>query len=66
MVTGALSIKVVSMGSLDYLSVANEIHALESMFMQLSISTRGGVLYCIEAKSMFMEEIKDKQFKYGS
>ena len=56
------------MGSLAYLSVpkrplGKEIQALESKFMQLGISERGGVLSSIEVKSMFIEVIKDKKFK---
>ncbi|WMV29593.1 hypothetical protein MTR67_022978, partial [Solanum verrucosum] len=67
-VSDALSRKAVSMGSLACLSVtkrplANEIQILESKFMQLDISEKGGVLDSIEVRATFMEEIKAKQFK---
>ncbi|WMV50946.1 hypothetical protein MTR67_044331 [Solanum verrucosum] len=67
-VADALSQKAVSMGSLAYLRVtkrplAKEIQTLESKFMQLGISERGGVLTSIEVKAMFIEEIKTKQFE---
>ena len=69
-VADALSRKSISMGSLAYLNVANgqlvkTIQTFESMFMQLGIFGRGGVLAIIEAKSMSMEEIKAKQFEDG-
>ncbi|WMV50476.1 hypothetical protein MTR67_043861 [Solanum verrucosum] len=64
----ALSRKAVSMGSLACLSVskrplAKEIHTLESKFIQLGISKRGGVLASIEVRPTFIEEIKAKQFE---
>ena len=70
-VADALSRKATSMGSLAYLNVAKgplgkEIQTLESMFMQLGISGSGGVLASIKAKSMFMEDIKAKNFKDGN
>ncbi|KAH0653103.1 hypothetical protein KY290_031391 [Solanum tuberosum] len=60
--------KTVSMGSLACLSVtkrplAKEIHTLDSKFMQLGISERGGVLVSIEVRATFIEEIKAKQFE---
>ncbi|WMV14471.1 hypothetical protein MTR67_007856 [Solanum verrucosum] len=56
------------MGSLACLSVtkrplAKEIQILESKFMQLGISERGGVLASIEVTATFIEEIKVKQFE---
>ncbi|KAH0652758.1 hypothetical protein KY289_030436 [Solanum tuberosum] len=67
-VADALSRKAVSIGSLAYLSVtkrplAKEIQTLESKFIQLGISERGGVLVSIEVKATFIEEIKAKQFE---
>ena len=67
-VADALSRKVVSMGSLACLSVskrplAKEIQTLDSKFMQLGISERGGVLTSIEVRATFIEEIKAKQFE---
>ncbi|WMV34339.1 hypothetical protein MTR67_027724 [Solanum verrucosum] len=55
------------MGSLACLSVtkrllAKEIQNLESKFMQLGISERGGVLASIEVRVTLIEEIKAKQF----
>ncbi|KAH0773664.1 hypothetical protein KY290_010801 [Solanum tuberosum] len=60
--------KAVSMGSLACLSVskrplAKEIQTLESKFMQLGISERGGVLTSIEVRATFIDEIKAKQFE---
>ncbi|WMV19197.1 hypothetical protein MTR67_012582 [Solanum verrucosum] len=56
------------MGSLACLSVskrplAKEIQTMESKFMQLGISERGGVLASIEVRATFIEEIKAKQFE---
>ncbi|KAK4724383.1 hypothetical protein R3W88_027162 [Solanum pinnatisectum] len=56
------------MGSLACLSVskrplAKEIQTLESKFMQLGISERGGVLASIEVRATFIENIKAKQFE---
>ncbi|KAH0702090.1 hypothetical protein KY285_016368 [Solanum tuberosum] len=67
-VADALSLKAVSIGSLAYLSVtkrllAKEIQTLESKFVQLGISERGGLLASIEAKSTFIEKIKSNKFK---
>lgn len=66
-VAGSLSRKVISMGSLAYLTVskkplAKKIHTLECKFMKLGISKRGGVLDSIEAKTTFMDDIKAKNF----
>ncbi|WMV58214.1 hypothetical protein MTR67_051599, partial [Solanum verrucosum] len=63
-VVDALSQKMVSMGSLACLAVskqtlAKEIQTLESKFMKLGISEKGGVL----ASTTFIEEIKAKQFE---
>ncbi|WMV25841.1 hypothetical protein MTR67_019226, partial [Solanum verrucosum] len=68
-VADALSRKTVSMSSLACLSVSKrsldkEIQTLESKFMQLGISERGGVLASIEVRATFIEEIKAKQFEY--
>jgi len=67
-VADALSQKTVSMSSLACLNVskrplAKEIQTLESKFMQLGISERGGVLASIEVRATFIEEIKAKQFE---
>ncbi|WMV18755.1 hypothetical protein MTR67_012140 [Solanum verrucosum] len=64
-VADALSQKAVCMGSLARLSItkrpmAKEIQTLESKFMQLGISERGGVLASIEVRAMFIEKIKAK------
>ncbi|WMV49538.1 hypothetical protein MTR67_042923, partial [Solanum verrucosum] len=64
----ALSRKAVSMGSLACLGVtkrplAKEIQTLESKFMQLGISEKGGVLASIEVRATFIEEIMAKQFE---
>ncbi|WMV18707.1 hypothetical protein MTR67_012092 [Solanum verrucosum] len=63
-----LSRKAVSIGSLACLSVtkrplSKEIQTLESKFMPLGISERGGVLASIEVRAMFIEKIKAKQFE---
>ncbi|KAK4731597.1 hypothetical protein R3W88_024585 [Solanum pinnatisectum] len=55
------------MGSLCCLGVskrplAKEIQTLESKFMQLGISEKGGVLASIAVRSTFIKEIKAKQF----
>ncbi|WMV09415.1 hypothetical protein MTR67_002800 [Solanum verrucosum] len=68
-VADALSRKTVSMGSLACLTVtkrplAKEIQTLESKFMQLDISERGGVLASIEVRATFIEQIKAKQFEH--
>ncbi|WMV19172.1 hypothetical protein MTR67_012557, partial [Solanum verrucosum] len=70
-VADPLSRKAVSMGSLAFLSVtkrplATEIQTLESKFMQLGISEKGGVLASIEVRDTFIEEIKAKQFENGN
>jgi len=67
-VADALSQKAVSIGNLACLGVtkrllAREIQTLESMFMQLSNSQKGGVLASIEVRATFIEEIKAKQFE---
>ncbi|WMV09491.1 hypothetical protein MTR67_002876 [Solanum verrucosum] len=70
-VADALSRKAVSMGSLACLSVSKrhvgkEIQTLESKFMQVGISEKGGVLASIEVRATFIDEIKDKQFEDDS
>ncbi|WMV33254.1 hypothetical protein MTR67_026639 [Solanum verrucosum] len=67
-VAHALSQKVVSMGSLAFLSVtkrplAKEIQTLESKFMQLGFLEKSVVLDNIEVRATFIEEIKAKQFE---
>ncbi|WMV24152.1 hypothetical protein MTR67_017537 [Solanum verrucosum] len=67
-VADALSRKAMSIGNLAFLGVskrllAREIQTLESMFMQLGISEKGGVLASIEVRATFIEEIKAKQFE---
>ncbi|WMV29096.1 hypothetical protein MTR67_022481 [Solanum verrucosum] len=64
----ALSWKAVSMGSLASLGVskrplAKEIETLESKFMQLGISEKGGALASIEVRTTFIKKIKVKQFE---
>lgn len=66
----ALSQNKKSVASLAQLSgtnglMAKEIQTLESMFMQLVISERGGLLASIETKSTFVEEIKAKKLEGG-
>lgn len=56
------------MDSIAYLSVskkplAKEILTLESKFLKLDISKRGGLLDSIEAKTTFIDEIKAKKFE---
>ncbi|WMV08475.1 hypothetical protein MTR67_001860 [Solanum verrucosum] len=67
-VENALSRKTVSMGSLASLGVSKrpldkETQTLESKFMSLGISQKGGVLASIEIRPTFIEEIKAKQFE---
>ncbi|WMV37260.1 hypothetical protein MTR67_030645 [Solanum verrucosum] len=67
-VADALSRKTVVTSSLACLSVskrplAKDIQTLESMFMQLGISEKGGVSASIEVRATFIEEIKAKQFE---
>ncbi|WMV41517.1 hypothetical protein MTR67_034902 [Solanum verrucosum] len=67
-VADTLRRKAVSMGSLACLgvtkrSLAREIQHLESKFMQLGISKKGGVLPSIEVRAAFIEEINAKQFE---
>ena len=64
----AFSRKTISMGSLAHLTgtkrlLAQKIQTLESMFVQLGISERGGLLASIEAKSMFIEESRPSNLK---
>lgn len=56
------------MGSLAYLSVfkrplAKEIGTLESKFMQLGITWKGGVLAGIKLRASYIEEIRANQFE---
>ncbi|WMV59261.1 hypothetical protein MTR67_052646 [Solanum verrucosum] len=56
------------MGSLACLSVtkrplAKQIQTLESKFIQLDISEKGGVLASIEVRATFIEKNKTKQFE---
>ncbi|KAK4737584.1 hypothetical protein R3W88_001281 [Solanum pinnatisectum] len=56
------------MGSLACLSLskrplAKKIQTLESKFMQLGISEKGGVLGSIEVRTTFIEKIKAKYFE---
>ncbi|WMV49749.1 hypothetical protein MTR67_043134 [Solanum verrucosum] len=67
-VADTLSRKVVSIGSLACLSVTKrpltkEIQTLESKFMQLGMSDKGGVLASIEVRATFIEGLKAKQFE---
>ncbi|WMV42147.1 hypothetical protein MTR67_035532, partial [Solanum verrucosum] len=67
-VADALNRKAVSMGSIACLGVSNrplakETQTLESNFIELGISKKGGVLASIEVRPTFIEEIKAKQFE---
>ncbi|WMV50512.1 hypothetical protein MTR67_043897 [Solanum verrucosum] len=64
-VEDTLNQKTMSMGSLACLGaskrpLAKEIQTLESKFMQLGISEKGGVLASIEVRPTFIEEINAK------
>ncbi|WMV30715.1 hypothetical protein MTR67_024100 [Solanum verrucosum] len=64
----ALSQKTVGMGSLACVNVskrplAKEIQTLESKFMQLGISERGGALASIEVRATFIDEIKANRLR---
>ncbi|XP_015162835.1 uncharacterized protein [Solanum tuberosum] len=68
MLESALSRKTVSMGSPTCLGVSKqplnkEIQTLESGFIPLGISEKGGVLASIAVRPTFIEEIKAKQFE---
>ncbi|WMV59135.1 hypothetical protein MTR67_052520, partial [Solanum verrucosum] len=67
-VADTLSQKMVNIGSSACLTVtkrplAKDIQTLESKFMQLGISEKGGVLASIEVRATFIEEIKAKRFR---
>ena len=48
------------------MTLGKKIQALESKFMQLGIFKGGGLFGSIEAKSMFVVEIKANQFEEGN
>ena len=66
-VADALSRKAGSMGSLAHLQVsrcpfAREVQTLANDFMRLEVLEKGGFLACVEARSSFLDKIKEKQF----
>ena len=55
------------MGSLAHLQVsrcplAREVKTLANDFMRLEVIEKGGSLACVEARSSFLDEVKEKQF----
>lgn len=68
MVADTLRWKIVSMGSLGLLgmskqTLAKDIQTIESKFMSLVISEKGGVLVINEVRPTFIEEIKSQKFE---
>ena len=66
-VPDALSRKAGSMGSLAHLQVlrrplAREVQILANDLMRLEINKKGGFLACVEARSSFLDKIKERQF----
>ena len=66
-VADALSRKAGSMGSLAHLQVsrrplAREVLTLANDLMRLEVNEKGGFLACVEARSSFLDKIKEKQF----
>ena len=66
-VADALSRKAGSMGSLAHLRVsrrplAREVQTLANDFMRLEVNEKGGFLAFVEARSSFLDQIKEKQF----
>ena len=66
-VADALSRKVGSMESLALLQVsrrplAREVQTLANDFVMLEVNDKGGFLACVEARSSFLDKIKEKQF----
>ena len=64
----ALSRKAVSMGSLAYLNAikhpfSREIQTLTNKFVGLEATEREGILASIEARYIFLDQIKVKQFE---
>ena len=63
-VADALSRKAGSMGSLAHLQVsrrplAREVQTLGNDFMRLEVNEKGGFLACVEARSSFLDKIKE-------
>ena len=66
-VADALSRKTGSMGSLAHLQVsrcplAREVQTMANDFMRLEVLEKGGFMACVEARSSFLDKIKEKQF----
>ena len=66
-IADALSRKAGSMGCLTHLQVSRhplgrEVHTLANEFMRLEVLEKGGLLACVEARSFFLDKIKEKQF----
>ena len=65
-VAGALSRKTGSMGILAHLQVsrrplAREVQTLANDLMRLEVNEKGVYLACVEARSSFLDKIKEKQ-----
>ncbi|XP_060178085.1 uncharacterized protein LOC132608019 [Lycium barbarum] len=70
-VADALCRKSTSIGSLVRLiaserPLAREVQTLANSFMRLEVSNSGRVLACAEARSLFLEHIKARQFENAS
>ena len=66
-VANSLSRKAGSMGSLAHLQVsrrplAREVQTLANDIMRLEVLEKVGFLACVEARSSFVDKIKEKQF----
>ena len=66
-VADALSRKAGSMGCLAHLQVsrrplAREVQTLANDFIRLEVLEKGGFLACVEARSSFLDKIKENQF----
>ena len=66
-VADALSRKAGSMGCLAHLQVsrcplAREVQTLANDLMRLEVNEKGGFLACVEARSSFLDRIKERQF----
>ena len=66
-VADALSRKAESMSSLAHLQVsrrplAKEVQTWANDFMRLEVLEEGGFLACVEARSSFLDKIKEKKF----
>ena len=62
-VADALCRKTGSMGSLAHLQVSRRpLATLANDFMRLEVLEKGGFLACVEARSSFLDKIKENQF----